>query len=194
MNDTTEEAIEEEVAEAAQAVREGEVAPAPMTLATDEIDLPTLGRLLVSSGFYKDTTSIAQAAIRVLAGKELGLGPIASMQNIYVVRGRLSLAYPLMAALIKQSKRHDYKIKELNDTRCELEFFSKRDDESPWESDGVSTFDMADAKRAGLLVPGGGWQKYPRNMLFARALSNGARFHCPDVFAGAIYEKGEMEA
>ena len=31
-------------------------------------------------------------------------------------------------------------------------------------------------------------------MLFARALTNGARWHCPDVFGGAIYEPEELGA
>lgn len=36
-------------------------------------------------------------------------------------------------------------------------------------------------------------QKFPRNMLFARALSNGVRWFCPDVFYGnSVYVEGEI--
>jgi hypothetical protein len=57
---------------------------------------------------------------------------------------------------------------------------------------GVSSFTMEDAKRAGL-SGGDNWKKYPRNMLFARAMSNGAKWYCPDVFGGPVYTPDELE-
>jgi len=36
--------------------------------------------------------------------------------------------------------------------------------------------------------------RLPLNMLFARAISNGVRFHCPDVFMGAVYTPDELGA
>ena len=37
--------------------------------------------------------------------------------------------------------------------------------------------------------------KFPRNMLFARAISNGARWYCPDLFNGnAVYVPEELGA
>jgi hypothetical protein len=41
-------------------------------------------------------------------------------------------------------------------------------------------------------VAGDNWQKYPRNMLFARALTNGARWYCPGVYFGAVYSGDEL--
>ena len=39
------------------------------------------------------------------------------------------------------------------------------------------------------------WRKYPRNMLFARAISNGARWYCPDLFGGSpVYTPDELGA
>jgi hypothetical protein len=59
-----------------------------------------------------------------------------------------------------------------------------------------SEFTIEDAKKAGLLTSGnrGSWEKYPRNMLFARALSNGAKWHCADIFGGPVYVPEEMGA
>ena len=51
---------------------------------------------------------------------------------------------------------------------------------------------MEDAKRAGLLGKTS-WQRYPEDMLFARALSRGARRFCPDALGGAIYTPEELE-
>jgi hypothetical protein len=37
------------------------------------------------------------------------------------------------------------------------------------------------------------WEKYPRNMLFARALTNGITFYCPDAFdVGRVYTADEL--
>jgi hypothetical protein len=53
---------------------------------------------------------------------------------------------------------------------------------------------MEDAKRANLTGKDN-WTKYPRNMLFARALSNGQKWYAPDVFNGAtVYTPDELGA
>jgi hypothetical protein len=168
--------------------------PSPIvnvTLPAGEVDLPTLGRLLLASGFFTDVRTAAQAVVKVMYGKELGIGPVVSMTNIFIVQNRPAMSYPLVAAMIKRHSRHDYRVKKLDDQECVLEFFEKREEE--WELVGESSFSMDDARRAGLVRPGGGWQKYPRNMLFARALTNGAKFHCPDVFMGGIYTPDEFD-
>jgi hypothetical protein len=52
---------------------------------------------------------------------------------------------------------------------------------------------MDDAKAANL--KGENWTNYPRNMLFARAVSNGAKWFCPDLFGGApVYTPEELGA
>jgi hypothetical protein len=55
---------------------------------------------------------------------------------------------------------------------------------------GESSFSLEDAKRAGLA--GDNWRKYPRNMLYARAVSNAARWYAPEVLTG-VYLPDEME-
>jgi hypothetical protein len=35
--------------------------------------------------------------------------------------------------------------------------------------------------------------KFPKNMFFARAISNGVKWFCPDVFSGPVYTLEEME-
>jgi hypothetical protein len=172
-------------------VQQQATALAPI-LRGDSPDLLTLGKLLAASGFFKDTRSAAQAIVRVLAGRELGIGPIASMNNMYIVQGKLSMGYPLVAALVKRSRTHDYRVAHLDDQRCELEFWEKREG-ADWEPVGKSVFTMADAQRAGLLQRSDAWKKYPRNLLFARALTNGVRFHCPDIFLGGVYTQEELE-
>ena len=170
--------------------------PAPIVAHTaqEELDLSdmrTLGRVLVASKFFKDTESVAKAAVKVLAGRELGLGPVASMNNINIISGRLSLGYPLVAALIKRHPNYDYRVAHLDNQKCVIEFSQKRAGED-WQVVGESQFTIDDAKTAGLLNRSTAWNTYRRNLLFARALTNGARWHCPDVFTGAVYTAEEL--
>ena len=55
--------------------------------------LQTAAQALHASGFFKDTTSQAQAMVKVMAGAELGLPPFASMTGIGACAG-----VPLMVA------------------------------------------------------------------------------------------------
>ena len=147
-----------------------------------------LGELLAASGFFQDSRGAAQAVVKVLAGAEIGFGPIASMTGINVIQGRVSISANLMAAAIKRSGRYDYRVKEMTPQRCEIEFRERNGDR--WEIIGSSEFTAQDARQAGTK----NMDKYARNMLFARAMSNGARWYCPDIFGGPVYTPEEMGA
>lgn len=144
-----------------------------------------IGEIFAKSGMFPDVKSQAQAVVKILAGKELGLSPFEAMGSIYVVNGRLALASKAMAGLIQRSKKYGYIIKKLDDTECTIDITN---------SDGVvgtTTFTIKDAAKAGL-VNKDNWKSYPRNMLYARALSNACRFYCPEVISG-YYSLEEME-
>jgi hypothetical protein len=95
----------------------------------------------------------------------------------------------LMAAKVKGSGKYDYRVLELDNNRCVIQFTQGR------ETIGKTTFTIEDAKRAELVKPGSGWVKYPQAMLFARAISAGCRTYTPDVFNGTlIYSPDEMGA
>ena len=147
-----------------------------------------LGELLAASGFFQDSRGAAQAVVKVLAGAEIGVGRIASMTGINVIQGRVSISANLMAAAIKRSGRYDYRVKEMTPQRCEIEFRERNGDR--WEIIGSSEFTAQDARQAGTK----NMDKYARNMLFARAMSNGARWYCPDIFGGPVYTPEEMGA
>lgn len=147
-----------------------------------------LGDILAKSRRFIDIQNSQQAVVQILAGRELGFGPITSMTLISIIKGKVSLLSQLMGACIKKSGEWDYKVKiPHTNERCELEFYKAG---VFW---GNSVFTMEDARRAQLVRPGSDWIKYPRNMLFARALSNGARWYCPHLIAGA-YTPEELGA
>lgn len=150
-------------------------------------ELQRTAKMLVASGFFDAkgdvTTQIAQLATKIMAGHELGYGPFASVQGIHVIQGKPQISANLMAAAVKNHPRYDYRVTKMEDTEVSIKFFENG------QVIGDSRFTAEDAKRAGTQ----NLQKFPRNMLFARALSNGVRWYCPDVFYGnTVYVEGEI--
>lgn len=148
-------------------------------------DMMSMGDVLAKSGMFTDVKTQAQAVVKVMAGKELGIGPIVALTKIYVVQGRVALSAEVMAGLIKRHPDYDYRVTKHTNQICTLVFYHKS------KIIGESTFTIDDAKKA-RVAHGHNWYKYPRNMLFARAISNGARWYCPHLIAGA-YTPDEMD-
>lgn len=148
-------------------------------------DMVLLADSFVQSGYFKDIKSQAHAIVKIQAGKELGLQPVEAMRGIHIVEGKPELSASLLGSLIKRSGKYSYRVLVHSETECELEFTEHG------VPCGVSKFTMADAQKAGVANKTN-WQKYPKNMLFARALSNGARWFTPDVFNGPVYVEGEI--
>jgi hypothetical protein len=142
-----------------------------------------------ASGMFPDLRDEAQAFVKVMAGRELGIGPMASMMGINMIQGKVTLSANLMASQVKSSQAYDYIVREHTASTCRMDFLQNG------EVCGTSEFTMEDAQRAGLVKGGGAWSKYPKAMLFARALSQGVRWYCPDVLNGSpAYVPEEMGA
>lgn len=152
-----------------------------------DLDIVTLGQTLAKSGYFKDARDASQAIVKVLAGRELGISPIASMTGIFIVKERVTLSANMIAAVIKRSGRYNYRVLHMGTDYCEIEFYENG------EPIGRSAFGKDDATAASL-AGGDNWRKYPRNMYFARAMSNGAKWYTPDIFAGPIYTPDELGA
>lgn len=141
-----------------------------------------LSEVFVKSGMFPDVKSQAQGVVKILAGKELGLTAFQSMSGIYFVGGRLALQANVMSGLVRRSKRYDYSVKTITDDNCIIEFSDVSEKEQP-KLLGTSTFGKTEAAKAGLINKDN-YKNYPRNMYFARALANGARWFCPDAIMG----------
>lgn len=156
----------------------------------DDLPLSELGQVMVKSGFFSDASDAAKAIVKILAGRELGFGPIASMTGVNIIKGRVSLSANLIAASVLRSGRYKYRVVtplEKRNVECEIAFYEGK------EEIGRSRFTMEDAKRAGL-DGGENYRRYPSNLLFARAISNGAKWYCPDIFGGPVYTPDELGA
>src|SRR6185295_9550277 len=149
-------------------------------------DVMTLGAVFTKSGYFQDAREANQAIVKILAGQELGFGPVASMTGINIVKGKVSLSANLIAAAVKKGGKYNYRVAELTPTACKIVFFEGK------EQIGESSFTMEDAAAAG--IANENYRKYARNMLFARAMSNGAKWFTADVFGGPVYTPDELGA
>ncbi len=167
------------------------IAPRMKEVSPEYAEILMLGNVLHASGYFKDVRDQAQAVTKILFGRELGFSPIVSMSGIYIIEGKPALSANLLAATIKRSGKYDYRVTSWDATRCEIMFKQKVD--GNWEDLGASSFTEEDAKKAGVWGKNT-WAKYPKAMLFARALSQGERAYCPDVSSCALYVPEELGA
>jgi hypothetical protein len=125
----------------------------------------------------------AMACMAIAAGAELGLGPMASLRHILVIKGRPAMSAQLIAQRIRGSGRYDYRVRIHTDEASEIELYDRG------KIAGVVRWDLERVRRAGL--GGEGWARYTRAMLFARAISEAARTFCPDVLGSADLSQEE---
>ena len=151
-------------------------------------EIKDTARLFAESGYFQDAKQAAQAFVKIMTGRELGFNPMASMTGVAVIQGKPVIGANLMASKIRMSG-YDYRVTELTMERCLIELF-----DSQKRSLGTSEFTMKEATEAGLTGKDN-WKHYPKNMLFARAISNGIRWFCPEIMQGqTVYTPDELGA
>jgi hypothetical protein len=146
-------------------------------------DLMTMAKVFAESGMFADTKQTAQAFVKIQAGNEIDIPPFQSMTGIHIIVGKTVIGGGIIASRIKGSGKYDYKVVEISNEKCSIDFFEGK------TKIGTSNFTIEDAKKAGTK----NIEKFPRNMLFNRAISNGVKWFTPDVFSGPVYVPEEMQ-
>jgi len=145
-------------------------------------ELKEVAEVFIQSGSFTDVKQAAQAMVKIMAGAELGFSPIVSMTGVHFFNGKVSLGANLIASLIKDSGKYEYKITEHTAEACAVEFYQKINNEL--KSLGVPVrYTIAEASKAGLTGKDN-WKKYPADMLFAACIRQGARRYCGDILRG----------
>lgn len=152
---------------------------------SDGMSMQDIAKACAASGFFKDSRDAAQAIVKIQAGHELGIPPIAAMTGIYIVEGKVSIGAVVMGACVQRSGRFGYRVRKFTNEECQIEFFQGS------ESLGLSGWTIADATRAGL-AGRDTYRKYPKAMLRNRAMADGVRTYCPGVFGGPVYTPDEV--
>ena len=155
------------------------------TAITNIAETKNLCAALMDTPYYKKLGEAGIFAI-VEKARSIGVNPLDGLNGgMYFVDGKVELSAAMMNQLIRQAGHSVTKDKRSDDTVCILH--GKRADNGDTWSE---SFSIADAKLANIYR--NTWLKYPRDMLFARALSRLARQLYPDVIKGC-YVEGEIQ-
>ncbi len=125
-------------------------------------------------------------AAAILYGAELGLTPIQSLQQIFVVHGTPAIYARTAVALVK---RHGYQIRTIEESDNSVTVSATDPRTGHVE---VSTWDINRAERAGF-TSNKKYQTEPRAMLWAKAAMEVCRRIAPDVLLGIAYASEELE-
>ena len=149
-----------------------------------------LANALAQSGFYKDIKDAAAGVVKLRIAREFGLG-LKGISDVHIVEGKPTLAYQAILGMVRRyvgpfgSDRYSFKYLRRDEECVEIEWTING------EAIGTSKCDTDDAKRMGL-AGRGTWQKYPRQMRTARAVTEGVNAFMPEVIGGSIYTPEEL--
>lgn len=119
----------------------------------------------------------------ILAGRELGIPPMASIRGIKLVKGNVTLDAAMQLALMVRAGAKVTWLKDGRDGTAQLKL------ERVGQEPHTSTYSLEDARRAGL--SGDNWTKHPAAMLRARCVTAAGKAFMPDVLAG-VYLPDEL--
>lgn len=202
---------------------EQDARPLPQMTDAEFSGLYRAARGFAESGLFKDAQQAGQAFAKIMAGRDLGLTPFEAMSALHVVEGKIEAGADFHATRVRSREGYDFRVawlkvvpeiqvgrdkaplkveavwadeEAIDDLReiygCAIEFTAHG------RRRGVSRFTRADAETAGLTRPTrngspSNHTKYPRNMLFARAMTNGVAWFVPEVMGGIrVYGLGEV--
>ena len=127
-----------------------------------------------------------EAVIRIMAGREIGLGAMASLRLVYSIHGKVGYDATLIRARALSHPECEYFEPDGEITATSAKFKAKR----RGRPEQTVTFTIEDAKRAELAGKDT-YKQWPRNMLAARASVNLARLVFPEAVAG-MYTPDEL--
>lgn len=144
-------------------------------------ELSEVSSLIFNSHAYADIKSKEAAAVKIMAGLEHGFSAMQSLSLIDFIQGKPDLNAHAKATKINSSGKYRLNIKELTNKNCTIEVERKNGDK--WESASTQSFSWEDAVKAGYTTGPNkhNYDKIPRNMLFARCVSNIFRWVTPEL-------------
>lgn len=125
----------------------------------------------------------------VLAGREIGIGPMQSLQQISIIQGRPAPSPELMRCQVLRGG-HSFEIEEHGEKSVTVSGLRRG---QPEIRRLRITWSMDDARRA-KLADKDTWKSYPRAMLLARATAELCRAIFPDAISGMSYVPEELES
>jgi len=121
-----------------------------------------------------------QITAAMMYGREIGLPPLTTLQNTYVVHGRVGMYAEQLRAMILAAG-HEYTVDEMTSERCVMS--GRRKGSDRWQT---FEYTMTRAKQSGLAAQNTQYQSRPVEMLFARTSAIMAHAQFPDVIRGLV--------
>lgn len=139
------------------------------TVGADTAITMRLARELAQSGFAVGFKGHPEDVLAVLlTGKELGIGPMASLRHISMISGKPTLSAQMQMALLRKAG-HRITVVENTASRAAIVGITPHGDRIEVD------YTLAEAEKAGLTKKGGAWTMYPRDMLWARCVTRYGR-------------------
>ena len=149
-----------------------------------------LARALAKSGYYKDIREASQGIVKIIIAREFGLG-LKGISDVHIVEGKPTLSYQAVLGMVRRytgplgTDRYSFRYVRRDEECVEIEWLING------EPIGTSKCDSEDAKRMGV-GSRQNWQKFPRQMRTARAVTEGVNAVMPEVIGGSIYGADEL--
>lgn len=168
----------------------------------DDIVENTMARQQAEAAKSDTLTAAAYAenpnAYAIAMGRDLGLNPALALQLIHIIGGKPALSAGARAMFLKKHG-YDWKPVVHTDKVCTLRFWCNGEPMTDVEGKPLDvTFTIEEAERAQFVQNSrgsgkiGNYDKIPKNMLFARVISNFHRWYAPHVVGAQIYDAGEI--
>ena len=147
-----------------------------------------LAKVVVASRMFPAYGAPEAALLVLMAGREFGLGAMASLRSFHIIEGKPTMsAQAMMARCLEHASCEHFRVVR---SECTNELATVSVKRVGWTTPEIYTWSLDDAKRAGL-AGRGNWSKYPREMLINRCIAEAARFTWPEVMAG-VYAPEEF--
>ena len=166
----------------------------PMPLCPQDVDSAfRMAKAIFQSGLApKGFGNEQQVFVAMQLGAEVGLSPMAAIQNIAVINGKPGIFGTAQLGIVQASGLLEW-IKETSTGQGDslsVTVEVKRMGDPEVKS---STFSATQAKKAGLWGKAGPWQQYPERMVMHRARTYALRDKFADVLSGLAYTVEELQ-
>ncbi|SNS57774.1 hypothetical protein [Rhodococcoides kyotonense] len=122
-----------------------------------------------------------------MASNALDIPLWVAFQELNHINGKTGLSAFMMRALIIRAG-HDFELVEDDAVHAKIKVRRKE-----WSASRFVDYRIEDARTAGLVKPGGNYDKNPAAMMVARATTKGAKLYFADVLAGFGQSAEELE-
>lgn len=159
------------------------VTTSEVALSEQDITLTTLKKFIGTPTIPRRWKSLTEALAAVMYGRELGLAPMESLQQLYIVGGSVAMSGKALSALIHQAG-HQLVWQEMTEETARVKAMRRQPDGTLMDV-GEFEFTWDDAVKAGLDEQET-YTLYPKDMLVWRAVSRAAKYAFPDVTTGML--------